>query len=341
MPCPTCKSTIIRFGGLNVCPNCEHIQLMNRQKAIKKLFLNELAVESIFNAILTKNLDKNHLLLALNWQRELFSRAFLNQYQSIDTNEFLSSNLLILRIMKEPYFNGKTIITNAEITAILEGFKALIEAKESRLLLMQGLGEPLGLYDKIHVLYNENFFPILNSYENNDIMEKSKADEKIRASLPSFFALTKTRKQATAGVYSPSVFIKKHYSVINLFYCGFLRNSIFDEVFGLLIIYKKLNVSPWDILLLVNSYPLEEDRLYNTSIPEFTSRAKRYLNLTEHQIKQYLIFNEQNSNIFPLFLSVNGRIYISHRSTFLIYFLLHAIVYKGLFDKETEERSRV
>lgn len=339
MPCPKCQSLIVKYGKFNICPRCENVKLMNRNKAVAQLWVNDFEIESKFSAILRTNLDKSSLLIKLNWQRELFSRGFFKQYQGIDTNEFLSSNLLILRTMKEPYFKGKKDINELEITAIVDAFKRIIEAKESRLLLVNGMGEALELYDKIKVLYNENYFPILRTYEDNDILEKSKANEKIKENLPTLLSIMREKPRAEDG-YSPKAFIKKHYSVINQFYCCFLRNGVFDEVFGLLDKHKQLNVPPQKIMMLVNSYPYEEGKLYHTALSEFIVRAKHYLAIDEQQIKQNLIFSERNTQNFPIFLLVNGRIYISHRSTFLIYVLLHAIVYKDLFDDETENQSK-
>ena len=70
-----------------------------------------------------------------------FTPSFFKEYQGFSTNEFLSSNLLILRIMREPFFKGRKKIKEVEVEAIVKGFKKLIENKEMYLLLMNGLAD--------------------------------------------------------------------------------------------------------------------------------------------------------------------------------------------------------
>lgn len=339
MPCQKCGSIVIRFGVSNICPYCNSVPLLNRRKAILELYANDQAIESAFSIILKNYLDKYKLLIKLCWQRESFSRSFFQKYQAFDTNEFLSSNLLILRTMKEARFKGKKTINDAEIEIIVSAFKRIIESKESRLLLMHGLAEAFQLYDKIRVLYNEHYFSILSTYEDNDIMEQSKAKEKIKEYLPSLLSIISEKKQ-TRSSKSPEEFVKKFYAVINQFYCCFMRNEIYDEVFGLLRKYKEININPQKLMTLVNSYPMNEGSLYHTSLSEFIARAKKFLEIDVRKIRELLIFSESNTQTFPIFLAVNGRVYISHRTTFLIFILLHAIIYKDLFDEETEKRSK-
>jgi uncharacterized Zn finger protein (UPF0148 family) len=338
MPCQKCGSVLIRFGAFTVCPYCNCITLLKKKKAIFDLFKNEQEIESNINTIIRNNLDKNKLTIKLCWEREKFSRAFFQKYQGLDTNEFLSSNLLILRITKDNFFSGKRNVEEIEAKTIVDAFKRIIESKETRFLLMQGFAEPLQLFDKIHALYNEHYFPILSTYEDNDIWEQPKAKEKIKEYLP--LLLTVTEKQQGSTKYSPKEFIKEFYPTIHQFYCCFVRNELYNEVFGLLNNYSKAHLNPQKLMNLVNSYPMNERQLYHTSLSEFITRAQKYLDIEPKKVRELLIFSEKNTQAFPIFLAVNGRVYISHRATFLIYILLHAIVYKSLFDEETVKRSK-
>jgi hypothetical protein len=91
---------------------------------------------------------------------------------------------------------------------------------------------------------------------------------------------------------------------------------------------------------LVNSYPMNQEALYHTSLPEFIVRATKYLRIHRKKVKELLVFSGKNTQIFPMFLEVNGRVYISHRASFMIFILLHTIVYRSLFDQETVKRSK-
>ena len=281
------------------------------------MYKNIQEVETKFSAIL-KHLDKNELLIQLSWQREAFSRSFFKEYQGFSTNEFLSSNLLILRIMKEPFFKGRKKIKEAEIEAIVEGFKKLIENKEMYLLLMNGLAEASQWYDKMKIFGNERYFSILKTFEDNDIMVESKAEEKIKEYLPILESRINV-KQTNSVSYSPEEFIKNFYVTLNQFYCCLLRNEIFEEVFGLFKKYKDISLTPNKLMDFVNSYLMNQEKLTHTSVSEFIQRANKHFGIDEKKIREFLLFYENRSNNFPLFILINGRVYISHRTAFLIY----------------------
>lgn len=337
MPCPKCGTLAIQFGAYTVCPACEKIPLLKRREAIFNLLRNEEQIELAVFQIMRTKLYKNDLLMKLLWAREDFCRSLYEKYQVLDTNKFLSSNLLILRITRDNLFSGTIKGTENDVESIVNGFKRLIESKETRLILMQGLGEPFQLFDKIHVLFNERYFPILATYEDNDIWQQPKANMKIDEY--SKILEIEMKKEYPKEKYSPKRFVEVYFPLIHQFYCCFLRNEIYREVFGLLGNYKA-DVNPQMLLNFVNSYPMNEKALFHTSLPEFITRAKKYFGLPRMKIKELLLFNEKNTNTFPLFLEINGRVYISHRTSLFLVILLHAIIYKDLFDQETVKQSR-
>jgi hypothetical protein len=337
MPCPKCGTLAIQFGAYIICPTCEKIPLLKRREAIFSLLRNEQQIELAVFQIMSTKLDKNDLLIKLLCARENFCRSLFEKYQVLDTNKFLSSNLLILRITKDNTFTGIIKGNEKDVESLVSGFKRLIESKETRLLLMQGLGEPFQLFNKIRVLFNERYFPILRTYEDNDILQQPKANMKIDEY--SKILEVEMKKEYTKEKYSPKRFIETYYPIIHQFYCCFLRNEIYREVFGLLDNYKA-ELNPQLLLNLVNSYPITQKALSHTSLPEFVTRAKRYLGLPKKRIKELLLFSEENTSTFPLFIEINGRIYISHITTFFLFILLHAIVYRDFFDQETMKRSK-
>jgi hypothetical protein len=337
MPCPKCGTLAIQFGAYTICPNCNKIPLLNRYEATVRLLRNEEQVENAVFQIMRAKLSKKDLLIKLFWEREAFCRSFFAKYQAIDTNKFLTSNFLIFRINKDCDFNGTIKASQQDIDSIVNGFKKIIESKESRLLIMEGLGEPLQIFNKIHVLFNEKYFPILKTYEDNDILQQSKADAKLIEY--SRVLEEEMKKSNPKEKYSPERFTEQFYPVINQFYCCFLRNEIYKEVFGLLDRFSN-ELNPHKLMDLVNSYPVNDKSLFHTALPEFIDRANKFLGMPKKRIKELLIFNEKNTEIFPVFLELNGRVYISHQASFIFYILLHAIIYRNLFDRETEKRSK-
>jgi hypothetical protein len=195
---------------------------------------------------------------------------------------------LIFRTIKEPVWRGKVTLTDDQVKAIIIDFKSLIESKESRLLLVHGLAEALRLYDKIEILWNEHYFPILKTYEDSDIYIQFKAVEKIKEYLPILSSIMGERQTQPTN-YSPEQFIANFYPVINQFNCCFNRNELYFEVFGLLKKYKTLNLNPRKLITFVNSFPLNVGALYHTSITEFIVRAEKYLEIEPSKVRELII----------------------------------------------------
>jgi len=67
-------------------------------------------------------------------------------------------------------------------------------------------------------------------------------------------------------------------------------------------------------------------------------------NKSPGEIKKILVFEEENPDIFPIFVrtlkSKQDYILVSHRFSFLIYVFLHAVITKDLFEKEQTKKGK-
>lgn len=340
MPCPKCNSLLVRIKESDICPNCSGIVLLDRKATINELGANFKEVESALSSLLKNRVEKNRILKELAWQREKFSRDFFSKYQGFDLSGFLSLNLLIFRTMKEPYFNAKKDINySIEAKELVDAFKTFIQTKSQYLLFEQGLFEAIRADDKIHVIPNEHYFSILNTYEDNDIWAQSKTEERIKEYKPIFDSIIRNQPLGSVS-YTPEEFVDHFYIVISQLYCSLLRNEIYDEVFGLIKKCVEIALTPSKLMDFVNSYRMNENSLAHTSVSEFISRAKKHFGTEEKKTRELLMFYENSTGNFPMFILINGRVYISHRTAFLVYILMHAVIYKDMFNKETEKRSR-
>jgi hypothetical protein len=328
------------MNGNIICPKCEGIKFLDKEPTIALLEQNMIEIDQQIIAHLKKRVSKSKMLLELAWQRELFSRNFFSKYQTLNLPGFASYSLLIIRIMREPNFISETSVSySSEVLDLIKAYQFYIQSKSKFLLLREGFAEPIKKGDKTEVVPNEKYFPILNTYEDNDIMEQSKAEEKQKEYQLIYESFIQTHQLKPVS-YTPEQFINQIYSLINQLYSGLLRNEVYGEVFGLLKKYSDIGLTPGKLMDFVNSFQPNTDKLTHVSVHDFIIKASKHLSITERQAKEYLMFYDFNSGIFPLFVMVNGRVYISHRTSFLLYVLLNAILYKNLFDKETEKRSR-
>ena len=339
MPCTVCGTLLVRYDDRDFCPKCNNIQL-DRNKAIKDLDKNLRQLEGALTNLVKNRVDKNRLLDELARHREKFSRDFFDNYQAFDLTKFLSLNLLIFDFMREPFFHGDQATDyDEEVERISQVFSGLIQMKNNYLLFKNGLAEAVKTNGKMRIVPNERYFPIINSYEDNQIMVKTKAVKVIKQYKKIFNLIYKKDPKGCIS-YTPEEYVEHFYNTINQFYCALLRNEVYDEVFGLLQEYGKKGITPGKLMDFVNSYQMYDGTLSFTTATEFIARAKTKMNIEEGEALQLLVFSEKGASNFPMFISINDTVCISHRTSFLIYILMHAIFYKELFDKETEKRSK-
>jgi len=338
MPCTTCGSLLVRENENSLCPKCNKIQLLDRYTTCKVLQKNLEEVEDVLIGLIKNRVDKNKLLDGLTWEREKFSRGFFQTYKGFDMTKFLTLNLLMFKLMKES-FQGSRSPDDEEVKDIIKAFSKYVSMKNNFLLFKNGFAEALKDGTKIRTIPNERYFPIIRSYEDNLIMIESIATEKLKHFKRLFDLIFKGGPRGYLS-FTPNEYVEHFYQTINQFYCALLRNELYDEVFGLLKKYNEISLTPGKLMDFTNSYQLYPGTLSFTSVDEFAIRAKKHFNMKDDDIKQLLLFSEKNTSIFPMFISIDDTVYISHRTAYLIYILLHAIFYKELFDKETEKRSK-
>jgi hypothetical protein len=315
--------------------------LIERNLAITDIQKNLEAVNSEIKKVIKGNLSKSKLIIELVWQREQFSRAFFSDYQGFDLSAFMSYNFLICKLTKEPYFHRMSSANYPAIAKeLVDAYEKYIQMYSQFFHLREGFAEAVNSKSKVKIIPNELYSPILSTYEDNDIMEQEKSKEKVKIYKQMLEEIKRTKDLSTKITFTPERFIETFYDVICQLYSGLLRNELYDEVFGLLSKFKEIKVSPSQIMDFVNFFPMVQDSLYHVSVSSFLSKATAHFKITDKQARQYLLFYDMDCEKFPLFVMVNGRVYVSHRTAFLLYVLMHALFYKDAFNRETEKRSK-
>lgn len=338
MPCNKCGQLLVRDNKKIFCPTCEGLELLERNTTVELLEQNLIEVEQAVFKIAKSRLSKTKLLEKLAWKREEFSRMFFENYQEFDIIKFLSFNLLIFRLVKED-FTGKLIPSDQEVNDLINAYNNFLHMNHELLLFKNGLAEATKTGTKIRTMPNEKYFSIEKSYEINDILAKSKASGKLKEYKLLFDLIYKSAPQIKVR-YTPEKFIHRIFSGVNQFYSSLLRNEFFDEVFGLLLEFKKIDVPPGKLMDLVNSFPLFDGTL--TFIPKvhFINQTKKIFQIDNETVSSKVIFSEANFSIFPLFILSGDAVCISHRTSFLIYILLYPLFYTQIFNRERERRGK-
>ena len=352
MPCENCNSKLLLFDVLR-CPRCENYKVLDLEDAVivskKRMeFTNELWENEI------KKYVKDSIIAHFTWDREKICRKFVQTYGILDLGRIFSTTLFLKRVMKIKQ-NDDAVILDDEKKAekLVEIYEEVSNIETEDNLLKNGLAsittkkdydlrEKSGeeFFEDFKLVHNEDYVKLMKSYENYNLLPSQIAKQKVAEQKEEDERLLKENSKKIE--YTTEQFIEKNHDIICTLYIGLIRNRIFMEAFDLRPYMELLN-TPRDLMSLVNQYGADERGISGVPTNEFLIKAKKIFSPAIGKIKKMLIFEEGNSDIFPLFIrtmkSDVDYVLISHRFSFLIHVLLHAIISKELFEKEQSKRG--
>jgi len=353
MVCSKCGSKLLLWGGFK-CPKCEDYALLNLEdaKLVSKKrveYINQLWEAEI------KKFVKDSILAHFTWQREKICRKFIATYSVLDLGKIFATTLFLKRVMKiEQNQDAKILDDETKAEKFVEMYKDIITVETDDNLLKNDLANILATkkhdlktisgkesYEDFVFLYNEDYDKLMKSYENYNLLTPEMGEKKVAKHKDEAERLL--REDPTKVEHTVEEFVTKFYDVISTLYIGLLRNRIFMEAFDLRP-YEKLMKLPRELMNLVNQYNAAEGGISGGPTNEFLMKADKLFNGSIGEIKKTLVFEEENPDIFPLFVrtlkSKQDYILVSHRFSFLIYVFLHAVITKDLFEKEQTKKGK-
>jgi len=350
MPCKLCGRKLVfiqGWPGTSKCPNCDSIRIVNRPLAIEisksRLdYLDGLFIDAV------RKFNKNNLIAHLIWEREKFSRSFIRQYQVFNISVFLSYSILIKRIMGESSFSG-TIAANQKNTGeLVEHFSKYIQFLTDHSHLQDGFAElkaksdfrleTLSMSEKLSnfsIIVNEDIIPIYQTFANNQIYNETEAQRKYEEYSKDLEAVE--RKPLALD---PETYISRNYEVLNLFYCGMLRDEIWGKDVFDFANYQRARITPDQVTAVANIFQMPEKSPAIVDSGMFRVWLDRIFDNNLIEIERLFVFCEENQSTFPLFVELEDRVLVPHATAYLVSRLLYPIVHKELFDAETERRSK-
>lgn len=352
MPCEKCGTKLLLWKTLE-CPVCEGHTILNLEdaKIVSKKrieYFNDLWEFEI------RKYDKYSILAHFTWIREKICRKFIQSYSTLDLGEIFSTALFLKRVMKIEQYDNAVILRDEEKAEKLSKiYKDVVKIETDDNLLKNELSSIVAKkeydlsiisgkesFENFYFLHNEDYVKLMKSYENYNLLDPQEAEQKIEEYREEAEKLMKENSKKVE--HTTEQFIKKNYDMICTLYIGLIRNRIFKEAFDLTT-YEKLLENPRQLMTLVNQYRAAEGGISGGPTNEFLMKARKILPLSIGKIKEMLIFEEENSEIFPLFIrtikSEIDYVLISHRFSFIVFVLLHAIISKDLFEKEQSKRG--
>jgi len=353
MVCSKCGSKLLLWDEFK-CPKCEGYALLDLEDA--KLVSRKRVeyIDQLWEAEI-KKFVKDSILAHFTWQREKICRKFIETYSVLDLGKIFATTLFLMRVMKiEQNQDAKILDDETKAEKLVEMYKDIIKVETDDNLLKNNLANILATkkhdlktisgkesYEDFVFLYNEDYDKLMKSYENYNLLTPEMGEKKVAEHKAEAERLLK--EDPTKVEYTVEEFVTKFYDVICTLYIGLLRNRIFAKAFDLRS-YEKLMKSPQDLMNLVNQYEAGEGAISGGPTNEFLMKANKLFNRSVEEIKKTLVFEEENPDIFPLFVRTlklkQDYVLVSHRFSFLIYVFLHAVITKDLFEKEQAKKGK-
>lgn len=329
------------------CPQCEKVSFVPYDDSIKiadylVLYLNKIFVNDI------RKYKKIQILANVLWAREKVIRDFQDNYTTIDINKLLSCNLLLRRLIRIDGFLGIEEISEEKINQIIQIYGELAKFEEDRVKLESNHCNMVKLdkYDlqnlniesisrSITVCPNENYARIMRTFEKYNIVSENMAKRKMNEWGKDW----KPVERGTNKSYSSEETIKRFYDLISGFFLAFNRNRVMMEGFGLKNV-EEIDIDPMKIKIFVASYPTKPD---GPSFRQFSDFQGELIGSFGGRFKQFMkhfVLSEDNPDAFPLFVKLGDVVLMSQNYGEFYTYMLHAILNKDLFHKETEKRSK-
>jgi hypothetical protein len=298
-----------------------------------------------------KQFQKKRLIAHIVWEREKYSRDYWENYQGLDMSRFVSYSYLIERLMAER-FDGHLEANAQNTPEIISGFSEFLARLADHIYLKEGFAEMvakqpfnpanLTLEEKLSnfsFMYTEDYLPLIRTFANNEIYSKEEAERKIEEYRKELETIRQSENTSQKIKYTPKEMIKNNYATLNQLYCGLLKNVVYATTFDFSN-YNGLVTDPAQIMELANGFQLVRDVITVAPLLEFRRGLRLIFGGKIHEAERVLLFSETNAKTFPLFVLLDDQVFISHRTAFLIYLLLHPILLKQFFDEETVRRSK-
>ena len=354
MPCRVCGEGFLITQPLlrkSLCPNCHGLRVIEHDMAITISIQRLLDIFDLFMRYV-KQFKKTRLIMHIVWQREKFARSCFDNYpEPINLSMTVAFSYLIQCLMREDS-DGTLEVDESSTLALVGLFDRYLDLVTEHLYLLEGYAQLLAIepfqfstltmerkQKNFIIAYTEAYIPLLQTFANNEIYTEEEGREKTQQYREEWERLRLKLETESKVDYRPQKFIKTSYALLNTFYCGLLKNVVYANTFDFSN-YIDVVKEPIQILELAKGFLASREAITVTSLAEFRNALRHVFKSKWIEAESILLYSSTNTNTFPLFLLLGGRVFISHRMTFIIFILLHPILLKDYFHNETVRRSK-
>lgn len=354
MPCEKCNSQLIFLENKLVCPICNKLKILDRNSALQIADKRRSYIRDLWKKELIK-LNRDSLVCHILDNRNTLSWDVFQKPGITDIDGLFSDTLFIKRIFEDGNKNGTIMIDNTNKSKpIIELFNDTKKCETDYYLVESGNATYIYENDfKINLIVDdqvltnftfvetEDYEIYIRNFEKNNIVSRNKAKELQQENAEEFKKIMENRQPPISQTMLE--FIERNYDTITSYYLVFLRNEIYSKVFDLRK-FERLMSDPRKLMELVKKFESVPYVMNGPNYSEFMKNAIDVFGKSETEIAKSLIFEEDNSDIFPLFIriKIEGKdiILLSQTFTAIMFILLHAVLSKKeKFDLVAHKRG--
>ena len=349
MVCNKCGLKQIMDDDRFICPQCENLNVLSKDLALQ---ICKKQYDWFFQAFeeIIYGLDKKALIFWLFLKRERLITQFF-EIASINVAKLLALNLLLQKVMEYYDIDGSERVNEDKVDQLIDVYFKFIVIQSNHIQIKEDFGHLIvkdefdldkidhkTLMSNFKFVSNEDWFSVLETYEQNLILTDEKAKEYIEKHKEEYEAAKNNQR---SKITTPDEKIKVLYPTFVSLRAGLIKNSLFIDVFNPNYLKeKKIHIDIFSKLMEIcevatgplNSFPTKKFKWLLRK--EFSRHQK-------NNIYNSFVSNKENQNAFPLYLELDKNVYISSAFTYFMELFYYSFYYNDLFNKETQRLSDI
>lgn len=332
-----------------ICPQCEKLNILALDVALQicqkqsDWFIK--GFEEIINGF-----EKKPLILCLFRKRELLITQFL-KIPSIDLSELLSLNLLLKKAMEYYDIKGSEKVNNDNINQLIDLYSKFVKIQSNHILIEEDFGHLIvkedfdlnkidyqTLMSNFKFVFNEDWFSVLETYEQNLILTDEKVIEHFEKYKEEYKA---AKNKPKSKLTTPEKKITALYPTFLSLRTGLIKNSLFLNIFNPDYLKEK-NIHIDVFSRLTKNFEGNPGNIISLPTRDFKWLLRKEFTRSEkNNLYNSFVFSKENQNIFPLYLELDKIVHISLDFTYFMDLFYYSFYYKELFNQETQRLSDI
>lgn len=350
MVCSKCGTRqIIEKEDDLICPKCENIEFLSKELAIQVAQKQIDWFDNGFKQVLGR-FNKRRLLVWLFGLRERMATDFFNGIPSVELRQFLSVNVLIKRVMEDYELPGEEEANEKNTPELIDLFTVYVNVSERKYLIEEDFGHYIAIenfnldnIDKDKLMsnfkfrINEDYLPVLESFEDNLIMNKESAKKFLEEHKKEYEQIRKSKPNPIDR--TPEETINTLFPTLLRFFGGLTKNKLFADTFNLEYLKEK-EISPKFILKFIQRFEQKSGLMTQTTARQFKRIIRvKFKDMNKNVVYSNMVMNPDNKSVFPFFLDVDNHLFITHNFIRQMGLFYYPLYYSDLFKKAIDKHS--